>query len=688
MADGGSILDDPKRVLEVVRAIESIERAVSNLDHSIVEIGQHIGATGADYASAVDRGKRGAEELRVTFTDTFDQLSGSVDEAIELSMTPFDRFAESVRNTFRDIAEEMDRIERHPMTRLFDSMTDKFNQVGQNPAGFMQGMLSQLPFGLGALAQVGLRGSTFTGDEAARGMRMAAPFMQTGADMGQLRGGQSVLAGESRRLIDQFVAQEPEIQNVINTLVKGGATIEQALSHAGTSVKGFGDRAFETLLGLDRAMQQPAGTFANILTEVRRDTGATFTGALDIVRELGGAAVASGLDFQSFAGSITQVTSALRVQGGDTESAIRSFLNLKGAMQGLAPGGMESARAGQLAALASSDIASTITGLPEGLKAIIGRAVGSRHGLQLSDVGGINAMNTGFQFALPQGERGNVQAEVMSALAQYFRGQFSGDTEEFTRALQVAGNLPPLLANVVARMGSAEFLGDNTAMAKAMKDFRSQQDIAHTVQSLQTGDFEKAMLSLERAVTSSGALIASVVGALIGVTSAGFVAVGQAVTQQSSDPLIAYVNTVRAALGDVRGEANTLVERLGPQFKSMGPFFDRALGGKYIDMQAEHGRRKSGEDFDSKLDAAVSNYMESVPDAALRKRFGFGTGPVTQLPAAVAARQALSGTQYETGLEQTIQHVVDGVTWEFNVKATPKFNQKRFVQPGMTPPRE
>jgi hypothetical protein len=317
---------------------------------------------------------------------------------------------------------------------------------------------------------------------------------------------------------------------------------------------------------------------------------------------------------------------------------------------------------------ATSDIGGMISSMPEGLKSVIGQMIAQNNGINLGpnrDVAAINAMNRGFEgYTGRGGQRVQFELEAAQATADYLKNAGLGkDRDEFIRALQVVGHMGPVLAGLMADGGLS--LRDPRRLAAAQDEMEKAKQNAHDVSALQTGDYERAMRSLELAMTAVGQLLAGLLGKLIGVTTAGFVAVGQAVVTRSTTPLSKFKDVALQATDDFEGEAMSIVGREKMYTGNMLPLLKNLTGAKYVQMQTsdEEVTRSRGKLGD--LSATATDKVEKHTPKFVTTRFEEPTRLSTK-----------DGQVFEVRLNPTIESVNDRAP-------TP-----RTASPGVRPSQE
>ena len=336
------------------------------------------------------------------------------------------------------------------------------------------------------------------------------------------------VGAEMQRLEENFLGTRDEVMAVFGAISEGGGKVADALKPASIQIKGFEDSLVGTSLGLDKSFRQSAGTTATLASALSKDMGTSLEKSLMLVKDLGQAAQGTSLNFQQFVGTILQVTSALRTQGGDAEDLAKAYFNIRGAFQSSLGPGVDSRHLDALTGQALQGIPGAVTGISEGMQAVIAQKMA---GGRLSDIGALRAYQTGFQFSgVPgmQGPDGRRHFEQQAIEQIYNQGaQNTRNSDELFLFLTKIGHMPAELAEAMIQTQGNLFQGD--AYKEKRKEYEKAAQQAADLQPLTIGTFEKVMKEIQNLMFAVSQLIVAALGTLITVSGNGFKMIAAAV---------------------------------------------------------------------------------------------------------------------------------------------------------------
>jgi len=209
------------------------------------------------------------------------------------------------------------------------------------------------------------------------------------------------LQGQLRALENEIPGISEAFAGTISSLSSVGFTGEDMMQKTGNSIKGVRDSVVSLGTALDRTFEQAAGTAGKFAASLAVDTNGSLRETMNIVRDMGLAVRDTGLSFQQMQGAIMQVTGAMRLQLNSQEESLAVLEQIQDAQAGFEAQGMSAQRAGQLATAGVSGAAQALTGISEGLKAVMGQRMSG------GDAQGLDAImqfETGFRGGDLEGE--------------------------------------------------------------------------------------------------------------------------------------------------------------------------------------------------------------------------------------------------------------------------------------------
>lgn len=352
-----------------------------------------------------------------------------------------------------------------------------------------------------ALPMGGLLGLVFYGQKresefASKGAQAARLFDRIGGAGAKTAG---MLSGQIRGL-SKTLGLELGAQTLLPTLT--------AFRNFGIAGEAFRDMAgniapaskqIHTLAtGADLLMKADLGTTGQLIGQSFQFSGQSVQEAADQVLNLAHAASKAGINYQLLAQTMTQSSSALRMQRQEVGDLAKGFFALR---RGLGQGTLAGANQRTINAAAMQGIqalAGGIGGMNEGLMGYVGQRIGARTGKNFSGVQAIIAMQEG-----RAGKTGGHFGEVVKELRSIAEGEVGSNKDAQKYFLQKVSGMSPEAARAAVEMdleGLERELGDpQKALLKGFEKEAAAQDKWRLMQEkimLDVADMGKGVLKI------------------------------------------------------------------------------------------------------------------------------------------------------------------------------------------------
>lgn len=424
---------DPTRLNRVVSEIERISENIERLTVTVT----------GDAARAFDEVGETAEKSAETFHREVDRagdhLQRMLDEGVvrvHLFGDEWEKTAERVEEKWKQTSQE---IQRH-MTQARGPLGTAGNAMGLTGGrGVFQTAMTQIRTVAAAMPMGGLLGMMLYGrmqqaEWIAAGQRIARVFSQVG-NIGDRAAGR--FFAFAKNLEVQLGITEGEIAAVANGFAQFGIGLDQALSKGEVTARGFEKGILGTALAFDVMTKSSAGTTAQVIGMATEVSG-EFERSSKAVFNFGFALRDTGANFAKTMAGLSQGLSTLRLQRQGVEDLASGYLALSKAMTERFGGGPQ---AQAMALQGTMAAARGISGMSEGLMAVIGGRIGERTGVG-PRTAGIDAIIAFQEGTLgPQiGQQTEMFGQVVKELAD-FAGEITnqGSRNERVFALMKAG---------------------------------------------------------------------------------------------------------------------------------------------------------------------------------------------------------------------------------------------------------
>lgn len=506
------IFSDQRQLERIAEAIFKIEQSVS----SLARVTEGASRTVRDGVESVEKGVEGVKKQ-------VDNVERDISDLVDIS----ELATSSIDNAFQKLSNISQRLGLDKVIKDLGDIEKLAGNIGKSMASMQREggvesaakeALKSIP--MGGFLMMALQSSMRQDIFDTAGRSTALKFEQNGASSADTIRSRGAQLGHRSMMLDEAnYAEAGELNKSFGTLADKGIKIDDAFAKATVTVKGFGYTIGETALGLDKAFQAAAGTSAALASQLTQETNKSLDESLSLVREMGLAAHATGRSFESFAGIMTQVTGALRVQGGSLHDIEAAYMNIQKGFNGMFGNDPKMKyRADNLTAGAVSGLGAMVTGADVGMQAHIAEAVGKRLGIDtsgMSDVDLVNNMRTGFQ---REGGASNEDFMKSSIIEQW--NAIDGTSAEREFYFREQRGVPPELA-MALRMAqdSGGNLFDDTDLNKAIG--ASAQQLQEDPKSpLSMGKFEEVMKDVMNVMNAVGEVIGSLLTGILRVLMA------------------------------------------------------------------------------------------------------------------------------------------------------------------------
>lgn len=554
---------DPNKIAEIFadeRAMERLVNSIHRIDTAVTALASRTEVLGTRTVETIDRTVEGLEKATAGAEDLRDDVRDMID-IMDLATPRIDNFAQKIKGIFAS-------LNIGSVVEGFERITNVMAKLQTSPEStIMQGVRS-IPV-VGNMLEVMMRSQMQQDIAQTAGRRAMLGFQQGSNQSPEQITRQGAEIGDSMLSLERrFLATREEVQAVFGAMVQGGMKATDAVKQANFAVAGFGSTVVEVSLGVDKALQVAAGSTMQFATQITQGTGMQIDKSVALVKDLGGAAQATGLTFQQMVGSITQVTSALRVQGGDAQGLANAYFNIQAAIKGSMATDTSEQRVSDLSSAALGGVGQFVGGMNDGLKGFLGQGIAQRLGLgNMSALQALRGMETGFQMQGRQGDFARASSEeAFSRLAP----QAGGDDTKLFFLLTKVANMPALLAEAMIKTQGGLF-GSDDKFQKAKADMEAKLAQAETVQPLNIGTFEKTMKSLSEGVNAIGNLINTTLASILRV----LLGLGEAMLTKNMKGFQYLSNEVASDMENAMSQIETTG---GQGLKNAGGFFNAKLG--------------------------------------------------------------------------------------------------------------
>ena len=644
---------DERRVRELVAQISKLESSVS-------AIAEKLGAVRDTSVALFDRAKDSLSDTSKKSKDIEDQMI-----KIEGTIGGMDKVLSHIKGTFADMGVTSFQ---HGIEGVGRAMLG----LQTSAEGTIRSFVSGIPY-IGPFIEMMLNSAKKMAEFTASGQRSFLGFERTQfIDPAQIEKSGTALGKYMESLEHSFLATRQEVERVFSTFAQGGAKAEQVTKNVNLEIEGFGKTLAETSLGLDRAFQLAAGTFAGFETQLAKTTNVALTDTASIVEDIGIRARAAGMDMQMFMGTILDVTSALRVQGGDAKSLSATYLDLQTNLKGMLGKGQD-IRANELATEAMKGIPAAIQGMPKGMQGLIAQDVAMKMtGQRMGKLEAYVEMMTGFVGKTKEGGPGLEQA-ILSAEFDKIRRQ-TNDPVRQQLMLQQFGQSPILAKMAVETQGRIFDPRSSGITDEQRKKFQDELNKAKENQPLNISSFTRGMQGLENVFQRVGEAMLSVLQAILKTLVAGLLTLTGAGGFDRHD----FARVVGGEFGKLKAKG----EEISSAFKGSG--LDKSVAGFFDFSDLEHKEDK--DDWSGSVGS--SHTVNAERTAGLWKKIpasARGTAPVAPLTETSTSKTATSATT-PTAIARRNETTgqLEGI---IQIPMTVVESYSRSVHPGVTPGR-
>lgn len=559
---------DPNKLAEIfsnTREMERLVMAIHRIESAVVSISEKMGVVGSKVPEALKNAQEGIEGLDGALKNAKEKLDSLTDSS-EAAFSAWEKFGQRARGVLQMLG-----YESMSVTQQLDKMSHTVAGLQADPKSMLMRAIHSMPFG--GFVEAALR-SQFRQDEFATAGRQAMmQFQGTGAlSANQIRSLGANVGKQMMDLEEAHLGRKEDIAAVFSSMVEGGLKAEDTVKKVSFTVAGFGDTIANASLGLDKAFQLSAGTSMTFANQLRRDTNVGLTQSVDLVKTLGMASQATGMNMQAFTNTILQTTSALRVQGGDARDLAVAYLNIQKSFATATGMNEKSTRIAAWTAQAVQGSSSFVAGLGEDMHGHIGRQVatqilGKKRAEQMTHPQILNAMATGFQFE--KGTKGIDESHFQRiVIEQVWKGLGNLSADEKALFLRKKGADPIFAQALLEADKRKNGMFDDKALTAAEVAHREKLEQAKDNEPLKEGTFDKMTKDLMNVMNAVGELLATLLSSIVRVLAGGFetlyrVFAGDWDVSQAA-------KRFGALLSDVGADFGKAGKRLGERAKAFG----------------------------------------------------------------------------------------------------------------------
>lgn len=542
-------------VSELRRVVETLE----SIDKTLGALSEKLGAAPQKVRDLSQSVRDAGDDMQDALKETTDQLE-DIQAISEKMFTSWDKFWQSARGSMQTLGDGISAA-ADKMSRLGDYGV----RLQTSPESLLRGALHSTPFGgfIEMMLNTAQRNDVFS----TVGRRSLMGFQQTGGGLGgaeQVRQQGQQIGVRMKDLEESFLAAKEEVQAVYGAMVEGGFKAGQVTDRVTFQVKGFGQTVTEASLGLDKAFQLAAGSSMNFASALTRATGEGLPEMLSLVKDLGMRVGETGMNMQSFVGTIVQASSALRVQGADAKALAGAYMNVQESFKAAMDPRTSQQRVSEMAAGALQGIATWTANMPIGMQGLVGRQVGQRLGIDTSRMDITEVLlniKTGWQMA----GRGAGQSFEREAVISTWQALGNMPPPQRAFAMMQSGASPEMAMALLQaeRSGGVDKMFDFT---KAKESEQKRLSEAAELQPLNKTTFEKMMKEIQAAMYAIGEVMIGLLGNIAtGIVNFPLIFEGSAGREQYSQKMAkswSYTNKAALRVGDNLGR---LVDQLGEE---------------------------------------------------------------------------------------------------------------------------
>lgn len=514
---------DPQDAERVVEAVERISYVVEHIGRRIEAIAGDVKETEKTVDEATKKAEKGTEKVRKGVYGIKYEVDRIYRDAAERDLPrimfggqKLDRALEEANARFKRWQNELAR--QFEARGAFFGGTEKALGI-KSALGGARNLIGQLtsgmPFGglLGFMLWGGLKDEMFRASAARAVYHIRAlggeGQKQLGLVQTQMRAFYSEFGDEGMQMVDAAIKGFTEF----------GVTGAQQIQSAGVAVKGFGSSIRDVSIALDALTESPWGTVSKLIGQTMESTGASIKEASDDVLEMTARIRSLHLSYGTYSAGLTQATSALRLHNQSLGDTTTLFERLYSKLRGR---GIGEQKAGQMALDRITAGAGAVSGLPEGLQALLAQGFASRGQFGYGGMTDPFALLTRFRL----GEEGPGTQGFMSATfadlkkRAYDMAGPEGDSE--TRRLRAIGALSRVgnmseqaAAAIVDSSGdTSKILGLMKPAAEATRDLLADLNKAFGAYSDRQDGFEQFMRKMQTELAAIGSALLSVASGL------------------------------------------------------------------------------------------------------------------------------------------------------------------------------
>lgn len=432
------------------------------------------------------RTERAIQKIRSQWKNEIDE--GALSDTVEVANKKATKLFEKQRKAIAELGKQF--------SQSFITGSDGMGGAASAVSRVMSGVTRKFP--VSGIIGMMLFGRMREEENRVRVERLAQTFQNAGeVGMNQVRG----LQGELRALEDIMPGISQEFAATATAFSSMGVTARQAMAETGNNIAGVRDTALSLSVALDDTFEVAGGTVGRFAAQVSMDANGSLTATLNTIRDIGLATKDTGISFTQMSGAIMQATGSLRLQMHSQEELLGVAEAIRDAQSGFEAQGMGGRAAGQLAASGIAGVAGAISGLSEGLKAVMGQRMSG------GEVQGLDAVLQ-FERGMGQMSQGNFFGGAMKQILAMSREIGGGEESAQYKVLkELFGMNAEQAQAMLAVQRAADEEGD---ISKASKKHLETLENAFVDKSLKTDTFERLMNRLITAVAKLGAGIADI----------------------------------------------------------------------------------------------------------------------------------------------------------------------------------
>lgn len=370
--------------------------------------------------------------------------------------------------------------------------------------------------------------------------------------------------GNVQEAMQKFIGvNKQEYQTVLQTFASGGSKITEIMGQSSASIKLVSDKILHTALALDKMMEVPAGSSAQMMNQVMSNFGQNIEEAEKTTIRLVMAGKESGIGTQQFIQNVMKSADSLKDYGYGIDEIINFTEVMQERFEGI---GVPRHFAGRQIALGMQQMAQGFANMSDSMKVIFGERKGLGRGLEARQ-----AFMEQFKTDASQGNTGKMEEDIRVAM-EIAREQYGGDEVSIRRFLEsFAGfhgakqiyELGTMIEDGTLDRGSKEY---KEGMKLLEESFKDEQDKMSDIQR----NMNKLMKGMEKVGGAVLTLVGNTMSNLIAIFKTGFAFFENLFSGNDSDKMDRIYRNLDQFMTDIGISNEKAVDRLMDGFGDMG----------------------------------------------------------------------------------------------------------------------